>query len=65
MEIDGLEIEALVIDGLQAGVWGLADCRRRWTRVQKKSPLLSKRATEIIPAVTYSPTQLPTQYHRR
>jgi hypothetical protein len=24
-----------------------------------------QRAGQILPAVTYSPTQLPTQYHRR
>src|SRR5687768_2973681 len=32
--------------------------------VQKESPPFGG-LCEIIPAVTYSPTQLPTQYHRR
>jgi hypothetical protein len=33
--------------------------------VQKNGPLVTAAREEIIPAVTYSPTQLPMQYHRR
>ena len=32
---------------------------------KKGPPSFDSGPREIIPAVTYSPTQLPTQYHRR
>lgn len=32
---------------------------------QKKAAVSRQRPRQILPAVTYSPTQLPTQYHRR
>jgi hypothetical protein len=31
----------------------------------KKGRIIADAASRIIPAVTYSPTQLPMQYHRR
>jgi hypothetical protein len=33
--------------------------------MKKPASSTMKRALRILPAVTYSPTQFPTQYHRR
>jgi hypothetical protein len=38
---------------------------RKRLRTQKKPAVSRQRAREILPAATYSPTQFPTQYHRR